>query len=199
MKGERNIKSNYVDNQEFTKRISEFSKDKADDETITLRTHRNGDYIGKCIMDICTNLARLANFVGYTYKDEMISDGIENCVKACKNFDPDKSTNAFGYFTQIASWAFIRRIQKEKKQSEKKMHLLSSHKALTEIISKQFDDGVPGSEHEGNVQHFVEQLQASMVDHDQLIEIQQVQPPKKRTKLIPETSLSKYLEAHKWQ
>lgn len=192
-------KVNYVNNVEFTKKISEFAKAKADDETMTLRIHPNGDYIGHCIMEICTNLAKLANFCNYTYKDEMISDAIENCVKACKNFDPEKSSNAFGYFTQIASWAFIRRIQKEKKQTEKKMLLLSSHKALSEIISKQFDDGMPGSEHEGNVQHFVEQLQAALVENEQLIEIQQVLPVNKKVLEFVDTPLSKYFEADAWQ
>ena len=73
-------------------------------------------YIGECIMLIATRLATRPNFVGYSYKDEMISDGIENCLAYIHNFNPEKSTNPFAYFTQIIYYAFLRRIQKEKKQ-----------------------------------------------------------------------------------
>ena len=75
------------------------------------------DYIGVCFMRICNKLANRANFMGYSYKDDMIADGIENCICSIDNFDPSKSTNPFAYFTQIAWNAFIRRIQREKKQS----------------------------------------------------------------------------------
>lgn len=74
------------------------------------------DYIGKCIMAICTKLSTKPNFSGYSYRDEMVADGIENCIAAVNGFDPEKSSNPFAYFTQIAWNAFIRRITKEKKQ-----------------------------------------------------------------------------------
>lgn len=74
-------------------------------------------YIGESILLICNNLAKKPNFSGYTYKQDMISDGIFDCVAAVDNFDPNKTNNPFGYFTQIAKNAFIRRIQKEKKQT----------------------------------------------------------------------------------
>jgi len=75
------------------------------------------NYIGQSILLICNNLAKKPNFSGYTYKQEMISDGIIDCISAVDNFDPDKTNNPFAYFTQIAWNAFIRRIQKEKKQT----------------------------------------------------------------------------------
>lgn len=74
-------------------------------------------YIGDCLMLICKKLSTKPNFMNYTYRDEMISDGIENCVASVHNFDPSKSLNPFAYFTQIAWNAFIRRITMEKKQS----------------------------------------------------------------------------------
>lgn len=74
------------------------------------------DYVGKCIMMIATRLATRPNFVGYSYRDEMVGDGIENCLTYIHNFNPEKSTNPFAYFTQIIYYAFLRRIQKEKKQ-----------------------------------------------------------------------------------
>jgi hypothetical protein len=75
------------------------------------------DYVGMCFLKICNKLATKPNFAGYSYREEMIADGIENCVSAAHSFDPSKSNNPFAYFTQIAWNAFIRRIAKEKKQS----------------------------------------------------------------------------------
>jgi hypothetical protein len=74
-------------------------------------------YIGECILKIANHLPYKPNFIGYTYRDEMIGDGIENCLMYLDNFDPEKSNNPFAYFTQIIYYAFIRRIQKEKKQT----------------------------------------------------------------------------------
>lgn len=74
-------------------------------------------YIGESILKICNNLAKKPNFSGYTYKQDMISDGIMDCISAVDNFDPDRTNNPFAYFTQIAWNAFLRRIQKEKKQT----------------------------------------------------------------------------------
>lgn len=74
-------------------------------------------YIGESILLICNNLAKKPNFSGYTYKHDMISDGIMDCIAAVDKFDPDKTNNPFAYFTQIAWNAFLRRIQKEKKQT----------------------------------------------------------------------------------
>jgi DNA-directed RNA polymerase specialized sigma subunit len=75
------------------------------------------NYIGQSILLICNNLAKKPNFSGYTYKQEMISDGIIDCIAAVDNFDPERTSNPFAYFTQIAWNAFIRRIHKEKKQT----------------------------------------------------------------------------------
>lgn len=75
------------------------------------------NYIGESILLICNNLAKKPNFSGYTYKMDMISDGVMDCISAVDNFDPDKTNNPFAYFTQIAWNAFLRRIQKEKKQT----------------------------------------------------------------------------------
>lgn len=185
--------NNYVDNKIFTEKLIGFLKDREVDGSITLNDHDNGDYIGLCIIEICTNLARKSNFVNYTYKDDMIADAIENCVKACHNFKYEISGNAFGYFTRVAFNAFIRRIRTERKQRDKKLKVLSDTSALNEIIGKQFSPGLPGSEHEGNVQHFVDQLQGQLVESDQLMDIVQT-PRKKRIKSNDETPLSKLLK-----
>lgn len=74
------------------------------------------NYIGECFLKIAEHLSRKPNFVSYSFRDEMISDGIENCLMYFRNFDPDKSKNPFAYFTQIIYFAFLRRIMREKKQ-----------------------------------------------------------------------------------
>jgi hypothetical protein len=74
------------------------------------------EYIGLCIYKIATRLSTRPNFINYTYRDEMICDAIENCLQYINNFNTEKSSNAFAYVTQICYYAFLRRIQKEKKQ-----------------------------------------------------------------------------------
>jgi hypothetical protein len=74
------------------------------------------DYIGKCLMKIAQRFSYMPKFCNFPYKDEMVSDSIENCLRYIDNFDPEKSTNPFSYFTQIIYYAFLRRIQKESKQ-----------------------------------------------------------------------------------
>ena len=82
------------------------------------------NYLGECFLKIATHLSYKPNFVNYMFRDDMISDGIENCVQYIHNFDPEKSQNPFAYFTQIIHYAFLRRIQKEKKQLEIKNKIL---------------------------------------------------------------------------
>jgi len=82
------------------------------------------NYLGECFLKIATHLSFKPNFVNYMFKDDMICDGIENCVLYVHNFDPSKSSNPFAYFTQIIHYAFLRRIQKEKKQLEIKNKIL---------------------------------------------------------------------------
>ena len=82
------------------------------------------NYLGECFLKIATHLSYKPNFVNYMFRDDMISDGIENCVQYIHNFDPEKSKNPFAYFTHIIHYAFLRRIQKEKKQLEIKTKII---------------------------------------------------------------------------
>lgn len=105
----------YVNNKEFYAAMVAYRDSvRAADEAGVARPYVP-NYIGECIMKIATHLSYKPNFINYTFRDEMISDGIENCFQYIDNFNPDKSTNPFAYFTQIIYFAFIRRIQKEKK------------------------------------------------------------------------------------
>ncbi len=102
----------YIDNKKF---YSEMVRMK--EKSPSKEEYEISDYVGQCFMDIAAGLSNRPNFINYTFKDDMIFDGVENCVRYCHNFDPEKSKNAFSYFTQIIYYAFLRRIEKEKKQS----------------------------------------------------------------------------------
>jgi len=82
------------------------------------------NYLGDCFLKIATHLSYKPNFVNYMFREDMISDGVENCIQYIHNFDPNKSSNPFAYFTQIIHYAFLRRIQKEKKQLEIKSKII---------------------------------------------------------------------------
>ena len=103
----------YVDNKVFLQAMSEW-KDKCKvAEGDGKERPPVTNYIGECFLKIATHLSYRPNFINYTYKEEMISDGIENCLQYASNFDPEKSKNPFAYFTQIIYYAFLRRIQRE--------------------------------------------------------------------------------------
>ena len=124
MKKVKQKKQHYVDNQEFLAAIVKYK------ESVDL-AEKNGDpkprvnnYIGGCFLKIATHLSYRPNFINYMYKDDMVCDGIENCIQYIDNFDPAKSRNPFAYFTQIVYYAFLRRIAKEKRQMDIKDKIL---------------------------------------------------------------------------
>ena len=114
----KNAKQNehYVNNKEFTQAVAEFNEKCKLAESKGKTPPQMSNYIGECIYKIATRLSTRPNFINYTYRDEMICDAIENCIQYIGNFNVEKSNNAFAYITQICYYAFLRRIQKEKKQ-----------------------------------------------------------------------------------
>ena len=104
-------KKNYINNSDFLQALIDYKERR--------KTNPNEpipNYIGECFLKIAEHLSRKPNFISYSFRDEMIADGIENCLMYFRNFDPAKSNNPFAYFTQIIYYAFLRRIMKEKKQ-----------------------------------------------------------------------------------
>ena len=108
--------SHYVDNAEFYEALCKWKSEVVEADEKEEERPPVTDYIGKCFMKIAEGLARKSCFINYEYKEEMVGDAIENCILYAHNFDPDKSKNPFAYFTQMIYYAFLRRIQKEKKQ-----------------------------------------------------------------------------------
>ena len=109
------MRPHYVDNAKLYQAMIEYKEKYNESVSANAPPARISNYIGECIMKISTHLAYKPNFSNYTFREEMISDGVENCLQYISNFDPAKSKNPFAYFTQIIYFAFIRRIMKEKK------------------------------------------------------------------------------------
>lgn len=131
----------YINNADFLKALVDYKEacSKAKKEKRTPPAIPN--YIGECFMKIAEGLSHKPNFINYTYRDEMISDGIENCLQYFDNFDPAKSKNPFAYFTQVIYFAFLRRIGKEKKQTYVKYKATEQMGILDEMEMMEFEDG----------------------------------------------------------
>jgi DNA-directed RNA polymerase specialized sigma subunit len=114
----------YVNNKEFLEALIVYRTKVQQAKDNGLPKPRITNYIGECFLKIATHLSYKPNFVNYMFREDMISDGIENCVQYIHNFDPEKSKNPFAYFTQIIHYAFLRRIQKEKKQLDIKTKII---------------------------------------------------------------------------
>jgi hypothetical protein len=120
----RKRSEHYVNNKEFLVAIVAYKKEIVDAQELGLPKPRIPNYIGECFLKIANHLSYKPNFVNYMFKDDMVCDGIENCVQYINNFNPEKSQNPFAYFTQIIHYAFLRRIQREKKQLEIKNKII---------------------------------------------------------------------------
>lgn len=127
MTGTKKSKStHYVDNKKFLAAMIEFKELYNIAEKNKEEYPPVSDYIGECFLKIATHLSYRPNFINYTYREDMISDGIENCLQYVHNFNPEKSNNPFAYFTQIIYYAFLRRIAKEKKQTHVKNKIIQN-------------------------------------------------------------------------
>ena len=124
MRKTRKRSEHYVNNKEFLAAIIAYKDQIALAEIQGKPKPVIPRYIGECFLKIANHLSFKPNFVNYMFKDDMVCDGIENCVQYINNFNPEKSSNPFAYFTQIIHYAFLRRIQKEKKQLEIKSKIL---------------------------------------------------------------------------
>ena len=144
----------YVNNKEFLAAMVEYRKSVNRAKRKKQAKPPVTDYIGSSFLKIANHLSYRPNFINYTYRDDMISDGIENCLQYLDNFNPDKSNNPFAYFTQIIYYAFVRRIQKEKKQTIIKQKM---------IADSNYDDMTlqPGDDREFKNQ-FTEFLKANL-------------------------------------
>ena len=177
--------AHYVNNKEFSQAVVEYVK--KIDEAKKTRSNQLPivpDYIAICFMRIAEGLSHKSNFVGYTYREEMVMDGVENCLKAITNYDIEAATrtgnpNAFAYFTQIIWYAFLRRIAKEKKQQDVKI------KYLTEAGPTEFADVEDNTQSTQVLSHYINVLQSridKVKETDKAVKEYIVSEKKKRKK-----------------
>jgi hypothetical protein len=145
---EKRASVHYVNNKEFSQAVVDYVRSVNEAKEAGKEPGIIPNYVGMCFLKICEGLSHKYNFINYTYRDEMVMDAVENCVKAITNYDVNKATrtglpNAFAYFTQISYFAFLRRIAKEKKQADIKV-LYAEHSG-----SNAFADFGSDSDHTG--------------------------------------------------
>jgi hypothetical protein len=147
----------YINNPDFLQALIDYKAAQKECRKNKLPPPPIPNYIGECFMKIAEGLSHKPNFINYTYRDEMMSDGIENCLMYFDNFNPDKSKNPFAYFTQIIYYAFLRRIQKEKKQLYVKYKATEQMGILDEMELMEFEDGTSKQfELYDNIAEFIE-------------------------------------------
>ena len=144
----RKKSEHYVNNKELLQALIIYREKVAHAKENDLPKPRITNYLGECFLKIATHLSYKPNFVNYMFRDDMISDGIENCVQYIHNFDPEKSKNPFAYFTQIIHYAFLRRIQKEKKQLDIKTKIIE--RTGFDEVMKVDDNSLSGDSSEYN-------------------------------------------------
>ena len=144
----RKKSEHYVNNKELLQALIVYREKVAHAKENDLPKPRITNYLGECFLKIATHLSYKPNFVNYMFRDDMISDGIENCVQYIHNFDPEKSKNPFAHFTQIIHYAFLRRIQKEKKQLDIKTKIIE--RTGFDEVMKVDDNSLSGDSSEYN-------------------------------------------------
>lgn len=150
-------KKHYINNADFLAALIEYKEKKKSNSNTPIP-----NYIGECFMKIAEGLSHKPNFINYTYRDEMIGDGIENCLMYFDNFNPDKSKNPFAYFTQIIYFAFLRRIAKEKKQTYVKYKATEQFGILDEFEMLELEDGSTRQfEMYDNLSEFIENFEVA--------------------------------------
>ena len=127
-------KQHYVDNERFLEVMSDYREKYLQAKDNDTELPIIPDYAGECFLKIAERLSHRPNFINYAFREEMVSDGIENSVMYASNFNPEKSTNPFAYFTQIIYFAFLRRIEKEKKQLYIKYKTMEEYSALEDHV-----------------------------------------------------------------
>ena len=164
MARERRAKEHYVNNKDFTAAVIEYTREVKKARKAGEPDPMVPNYVAECLLKMAEGLSHKSNFVRYTYREEMVMDAVENCLKALAQYDGDVKTrsgtpNAFGYFTQISWYAFLRRIQKEKKQYDLKLRFIAES-GLDEFMVDPDED----PEVAKIVRNFVDQLRRRIDD-----------------------------------
>ena len=172
--------AHYVDNAKFLQAMKDWKDACKDAEEMGEEVPPVTNYIGECFLKIANGLSYRPNFINYTFRDDMISDGIENCLQYMDNFNPEKSDNPFAYFTQIIYYAFIRRIQKEKKQVLVKQKIIENADTESFLTQLEGDDG----QYKNQMVEFLKSHQGNIIEEPKT---------KKQKKKAKQKNLEKFM------
>lgn len=178
--------NHYVDNKRLFAVMTEYHGQVKAAKEAGVPKPQVPNYVGHCILQIANRLSYKPNFVNYSYREEMVSDGVENCISYIDNFDPTKSDNPFAYFTQIIYFAFLRRIQKEKKHLYIKHKVMENsliHDMLAEYGAESGDDMVTIDVDINGMSDFVKSFEKGLDE--------------KRTKRSPKNGIEKFADEEK--
>jgi len=180
-------KQHYVDNEKFLVVMRDYREKYLKSKDDEIEPPQIPDYAGECFLKIAERLSHRPNFINYAFREEMVSDGIENCVMYASNFNPEKSTNPFAYFTQIIYYAFLRRIEKEKKQ------LYIKYKTMNEFDSLEENSDTSSMESEDFISTGASPLTADKraTIYDFIYAFEEKKRKKKKPKETVDTKLAK--------
>lgn len=190
-------KPHYVSNKDFSNAVVEYCTEvrqaKSEGDALPVVP----DYIASCFLKIAEGLSHKSNFVRYTYREEMVMDAVENCLKAIENYNIEVATrsgkpNAFAYFTQISWYAFLRRIQKEKKQQDIKMKFISEAD-VSEFLDDE-DDGTLQNQVSPFVDNLRMRIDAVKSADSEFKEYAKEEKKRKRRAVHVDSDLSDYLD-----
>jgi len=190
-------KPHYVNNADFSAAVVEYVRHARECEERGEPKPQINNYVAACFLKIAEGLSHKANFVRYTYREEMMMDAVENCLKAIDNYNLETATrtgkpNAFAYFTQISWYAFLRRIEKEKKQQDIKMKYISETDILDLISAEESDD-----EAVAQTQAFVDSLRErieTVKKSDDIVSEYEKEVKYKKRKRKVDSDLSQFLD-----
>ena len=166
----KKIPKNYINNADFYDAIVDYKSKCKIAKDSGCNKPMISNYIGECFNKLAEGLSRRPNFFGYSYRDEMVSDGVENCLRYIENFNPEKTKNPFAYFTQILWWAFVRRIKKEKTQQYIKYKATENFGVLDTAELMELGDGnVKQLEVYENMYDYIQKFEETMVKKTQKI------------------------------
>ena len=187
----------YVNNAEFSQAVVDYvticNKAKAENTTVPIVP----DYIAQCFLRIAEGLSHKSNFIRYTYREEMVMDAVENCLKAIHNYNLEAATrtgkpNAFAYFTQITWYAFLRRISREKKQQDIKLRYLS-RSGIENFVDNDLGDEMSQQVVEAFVDGLRDRIDKVKIQDEQVKEFAKAEKKRRRVTNV-DSDLSEFMK-----
>ena len=187
----------YVNNADFSQAVVDYVTQVREAEENNKPVPVVPDYIAQCFLRISEGLSHKANFIRYTYREEMVMDAVENCLKAIRNYNLDVATrtgkpNAFAYFTQITWYAFLRRIAKENKQQDIKMKYLTKS-GIENFIDNELGDDMSTQVVGAFVDTLRDRIEKVKMQDFEIKEYEKVEK-KKRKARIADSDLSEFMQ-----